>query len=308
MAIPTCNYKLDNQEYYVHTIKNNEYVPYVYGFVISITSIGLLTSIYNANVEYKNKLKNKIKLSFFIILILIFLGLLGYSAYEIANFNTKNISTTYSPNEILRPCYSKYDKKIYGLTEDVIINNIKARSSKINDKISEEDNANEEDKIINMDEKFIIRYVSLDRKYYPNYNDIKSYSSNSPDLKISVESNKQTKNVPNKQTKNVPSEEKTISDPYNTRSSNTSSDISGYVTPSYSSVDGSVDASVDATGTSTSVLGSRVGITNNSAPPVSTISETNNMELQQNESGTSSNQVIGSTILAPDGSIRVTGS
>ena len=115
MEIPTCNYKYLDNEFYVKSIKNDNYVPYVFGFVISISGIGLLISIYNANLEYKQELRNKIKLVLYIILILVFLGLLGYSGYEIGVYNTKDLTITYSADKLMRPCYSKYTKKIYGL-------------------------------------------------------------------------------------------------------------------------------------------------------------------------------------------------
>jgi hypothetical protein len=116
MEIPTCNYKYLDKEFYVKSIKNDNYVPYVFGFVISISGIGLLISIYNVNQEYKQELSNKIKLVLYIILILIFLGLLGYGGYEIGIYNTKDLTKTYSGDELIRPCYSKYTKKIYGTT------------------------------------------------------------------------------------------------------------------------------------------------------------------------------------------------
>ena len=73
MEIPTCNYTLDGEEYYIRSFVNDNYIPYVFGFVVSISSIGLLISIYNANSEYKQEIKNKIKLVIFVILILLFL-------------------------------------------------------------------------------------------------------------------------------------------------------------------------------------------------------------------------------------------
>jgi len=121
MEIPTCNYKYLNSEFYIQSIKNDNYIPYVFGFVISVSSIGLLISIYNANQEYKQELSNKIKMVIYIILILIFLGLLGYSAYEIGTYNTKNLTEVYSTDKLLRPCYSKYTKKIIGMPVGGII-------------------------------------------------------------------------------------------------------------------------------------------------------------------------------------------
>ena len=115
MEIPTCNYKYLDNEFYVKSIKNDNYVPYVFGFVITISAIGLLISIYNANLEYKQELTNKIKIVLHVILILIFLGLLGYSGYEIGMYNTKDLTTKYTYDELLRPCYSKYTKKIIGV-------------------------------------------------------------------------------------------------------------------------------------------------------------------------------------------------
>lgn len=283
MDIPTCNYNLDNQEYYVNGNKNNEYVPYVYGFIISIASIGLLTSIYHTNLEYTNKLKSKLKLSFFIILALIFLGLLGYSAYVIGKFNTKNLSTTYSNSEILRPCYSKYNKKIYGLTDDVLSSNLKAdRKMNISEEMSDQD--------------LIIRYVSLDGQYFSDYNapsndnELQTYSSNSPNLKTSTEINNQNP---------MSEKQQTISNPYNTRTSNTSNDICGNATPD--------TASVDAKGTSSSELGSTVETTNNSAKPVETIKTSNTSDKTQNEAGTTNNDVTNNTTLQTGGSIRATG-
>jgi len=280
MDIPTCNYNLDNQEYYVNGNKNNEYVPYVYGFIISIASIGLLTSIYHTNLEYTNKLKSKLKLSFFIILALIFLGLLGYSAYVIGKFNIKNMSIIYSNSEIISPCYSKYNKKIYGLTDDLLNTNLKANSKmEIEDGLS--------------DNHLIIRYVSLDGQYFSDYNGpskIKTYSSNSPNLKITAETNKQNQNVTNQQT---------ISDPYNTRTSNTSSEISGNATP--------VSTKVDATGKSTSDLGSTVKTTNNSVSPVETIKTSNTSDKTQNEAGTTNNDINNNTSLQSGGSLRAVG-
>jgi hypothetical protein len=115
MDIPTCNYKYLDNEFYVKSIKNDNYVPYVFGFIISISAIGLLINIYNANLEYKQELTNKIKIVLYIILILIFLGLLGYSGYKIGVYNTKDLTKNYSADELMRPCYSKFSKKIIGI-------------------------------------------------------------------------------------------------------------------------------------------------------------------------------------------------
>jgi hypothetical protein len=114
MEIPTCNYTIDNKEYYVKTITNDNYIPIVFGFIIGLSSIGLLTGIYNANTEYKQQNKNKIKIVLLIILILIFLSLLVFSSYKVGIYNIKDLSVTYNSNELLLPCYSKYTKKIYG--------------------------------------------------------------------------------------------------------------------------------------------------------------------------------------------------
>ena len=137
MEIPTCNYKYLDNEFYVKTIKNDKYVPYVFGFIISISAIGLLINIYNVNQEYKQELSNKIKMVLYIILILIFLGLLGYSSYEIGIYNTKELTNTYTFDELLRPCYSKYTKKIIGMPVNGIILQEEAglRSYSINNNI-----------------------------------------------------------------------------------------------------------------------------------------------------------------------------
>ena len=123
MGIPNCNYKLNNKEYYVDRIINDDYIPYVYGFVISIASIGLITSIYNTNIQYKkvnNSTTNKIKLILLIILILVFLGLIGYSGYKLGIYTTKDLAIKYEKSELITPCFSKYSKKIIGLDSKLL--------------------------------------------------------------------------------------------------------------------------------------------------------------------------------------------
>ena len=140
MIIPTCNYKLNDQneilnEYYVESITNDDYIPYVYGFILSVSSIGLFVSIYYANLIYKlDNIRNKIKFGIFIILICIFLFLIGISGYYIGKYNTKNLSETYDSSKLLRPCYSKNTKHIYGLTSSHEV----ASSHNLNNILAEE--------------------------------------------------------------------------------------------------------------------------------------------------------------------------
>ena len=230
MEIPTCNYKYLDNEFYVKSIKNDNYVPYVFGFVISISGIGLLISIYNANLEYKQEISNKIKLVLYIILILIFLGLLGYSGYEIGIYNTKDLTKTYSADELIRPCYSKHTKKIYGLRVA----------------------------------GFILQEEGLS-----------SYSNNDT-LNNSVSSNQLN-----------PSEgrTRTVTTPYNTRTSNANSTTTGNATPG--------STTLNSTANSNANLGNRTTFTNNSAPPTSTIGTTNVQQATQNSTGTTDQRIIG---------------
>lgn len=242
MEIPTCNYKYLDNEFYVKTIKNDKYVPYVFGFIISISAIGLLINIYNANQEYKQELSNKIKMVLYIILILIFLGLLGYSAYKIGIYNTKELTTTYTSDELLKPCYSKYTKKIIGM--------------KVN--------------------RIILQEAGLS-----------SYSSNNT-LNNSTSSNQLN-----------PKESKTTSTttPYNTRTSNSSSTTTGYATPG--------STTLNSNANSTANLGNLVTITNNSAPPTSTIDKTNVQKATQNSTGTTNQHILGNIV--DGGSLIATG-
>jgi hypothetical protein len=231
MDIPTCNYKYLDNEFYVKSIKNDNYIPYVFGFVISISGIGLLISIYNANLEYKQDMSNKIKLVLYIILILIFLGLLGYSGYEIGVYNTKDLRIKYSADELMIPCYSKYTKKIIGMP------------------VSE---------LILQEEAGLSSY---------SYNDT---------LKNSVSSDQLN-----------PSENRTrtVTTPYNTRTSNSSSTTTGNATPG--------STTLNSTANSTANLSNRVTITNNSAPPTSTINRTNVQQATQNSTGTTDERIVG---------------
>jgi len=230
MDIPTCNYKYLDNEFYVKSIKNDNYIPYVFGFVISISGIGLLISIYNANLEYKQEMSNKIKFVLYIILILVFLGLLGYSGYEIGAYNTKDLTITYSADELMKPCYSKYTKKIIGIPVSGMI----------------------------------LQEAGL-----------KSYSYNDT-LKNSVSSD---------QINPSESRTRTVTTPYNIRTSNSSSTTTGYATPG--------STTLNSTANSTANLGNRVTITNNSAPPTSTIGTTNVQQATQNSTGTIDERIIG---------------
>jgi hypothetical protein len=243
MEIPSCNYKYQNNEYYVKSIKNDNYVPYVFGFTMSISALGLLISIYNANVEYKQEMTSKIKIVLHMILIFIFLVLLGYSGYEIGMYSTKDLSTLFTPSELLIPCYSKYSKKIYG-------------ASSINMILQEESG---------------LRFYS--------YNDTITNSVNTNQMK--------------------PNDSKTIAvvTPFNTRTSTSTSTINGNATPG--------TASINSNANSTSSLGNRVLITNNSAPSTSTIGTTNTQQLSQNETGAKEDRILGT--IEDGGSLIVRG-
>lgn len=230
MDIPTCNYKYLDNEFYVKTIKNDNYVPYVFGFVISVSAMGLIISIYNANLEYKQEMTSKIRMTLHIILLIIFLGLIGYSGYEIGMYSAKDSSTSFTPSELLLPCYSKQTKKIYG-------------SASIN---------------------MILQESGL--KSY-SYNDV---------LTNSVNSNQSNRNG---------SRTMSVTTPFNTRRSTTTSTTTGNATPG--------STSVNSNANSTSNLGNRVLITNNSAPPTSTIERTNTQQLSQNETGAKEERILG---------------
>lgn len=257
MEIPTCNYTYNQQEFYVKSIKNNDYVPYVFGFVISISAIGLLTSIYNAYLEYKQELNNKIKIVLYISLILIFLGLLGYSGYKLGTYSTKNLTSSYTADKLIRPCYSKYSKIIYG-------------SNMINQETT----------------------IGI----YPN-SGLKSYSNKSPTLINTSHSEKNIdQNTPLdiqnqlNTTQNTPSI-KTISDPYNTRTSETTSNTTGTINVNDPNATGQINSTAD----STSALGSNVQIQNNSAPPTSSIATTNVQQASQNSTGTQNQEISGTS-------------
>lgn len=231
MEIPTCNYKYLDNEFYIKSVKNDNYVPYVFGFIISISAIGLLINIYNANQEYKQEMNNKIKFVLYIILILIFLGLLGYSGYEIGIYNTKDLTNTYSVDELTRPCYSKYTKKIFGMSSNGI-------------RLQEETG-------------------------------LSSYSSN----------NILTNSVSSDKLNPIGTRTTSITSPYNTRTSNSSSTTTGNATPG--------STTLDTSASSTANLGNRVTITNNSAPPTSTIGTTNIQQATQNSTGTTDQRIVG---------------
>jgi hypothetical protein len=159
MGIPNCNYISDNKEYYVDRIINDDYIPYVYGFVISIASIGLITSIYNTNIQYKKVNKsttNKIKLILLIILILVFLGLIGYSGYKLGNYTIKDLTIKYEKSELITPCFSKYNKNFSNL----------------------------DSRLLNKTVELKIQFVTSDGKNVNESNlmNFKSYTSNEPNL------------------------------------------------------------------------------------------------------------------------------
>lgn len=142
MDIPTCNYKYLDKEYYVKSEVNNNYIPYVFGFILSSSTIGLLVNIYNINLEYNKQIYNKSRIVLYIILIMIFLALLIYSGYKIGIYNTKNMITEYSSDELLLPCFSKYTKKIIGMPN----NSIQSSNSELSlDVNSDNHRPNEED-------------------------------------------------------------------------------------------------------------------------------------------------------------------
>lgn len=267
MEIPTCNYKYLDNEFYVKSIKNDNYVPYVFSFIISISAIGLLISIYNANLEYKQELNNKIKMVLYIILIIIFLGLLGYSGYKLGTYSTKNLTSSYTADELIRPCYSKYSKIIYGLN------------------------------MINQETTIGI---------YPD-SGLKSYSNKSPTLINTSHSEKNIdQNTPLdiqnqlNTTQNTPSI-KTISDPYNTRTSETTSNTTGTINVNDPNATGQINSTAD----SNSALGSNVQIQNNSVPTTSTIGRTNVQQASKNSSGTSNQEYLGN--IQDGGSIIASG-
>jgi hypothetical protein len=229
MDIPTCNYKYLDNEFYVKSIKNDNYVPYVFGFIISISVIGLLITTFNIKNEYTQRKNNKIKFILYIILILIFLGLLGYSSYEIVIYNIKDLTKTYTDDELLRPCYSKDTKKIIGI--------------QLNGLILQEGGLS----------------------FYSNNNSITSNQS--------------------------------YQDPYNTRSSNSSSTTTGNATPDSTTLNSNAD--------STSTLGNNITIANNSSPPTSTIGLINLQQSSQNSSGTTDQQILGT--IEDGGSLIVSG-
>jgi hypothetical protein len=277
MEIPTCNYNLNNIEYYVKSIQNDNYIPYVFGFIISVTSIGLLTSIYYTNLEYKQEIKNKIKLIIFIILVLIFLSLLGYSAFKIGIYNTKNLSNSYSLSEAIHPCYSKYTKSIIGLSDNIIEQESLLAGSTIPIKI----------KFVTADNQIVDSSYNIIKS---NVDGLKSYS-NTNNLALST---KTTNTNPYSE------ESQTIETPYNTRTATSTSDICGNATPG--------SASIRAESDNTTVLGNSVNIRNNSVTPTSTIRTTNTSNTTQYTTNLdSTNQQNGNSLLDANGNFIVTG-
>jgi len=267
MIIPTCNYTYLNNEFYVKSIKNNNYIPYVFGFIISISSIGLLISIYNINLEYKQKIQNKIKKVLYIILILIFLGLLGYSGYELGTYSTYKLSTTYTTNELLRPCFSKYEKKIFGLSNpsssQILPTQINTSQANINKSSQNK---------INTIESTINNIPSLEGglQMY-SYDDTLSNSVKSDQLNPSE------------------SQEKIKITPFNTRTSKSTSTTDTNATPGSGTVESSAN--------SNSNLGNKINISMNETPRISTINTTNEQKvahvLPDSKTGFYENRILG---------------
>ena len=284
MEIPTCNctWPSGNLELYCKEIQNDKYIPYVYGFVISVTSIGLLTSIYYANLEYKQKTRNGTNVIILIILILIFLGLVGYSGYKIGDYSSKNLSLSFDSDKAILPCYSKYTKSIVGFNDHIIEQETVLAGSSIP--------VPPRIKFTTIDGQLVDSSFNI---VTSNIGDLQSYSSDSNStLRTTVNTNT---SKPNDE------ETKTLSNPYNTRTSNSTSDICGNATPG--------SATLEASGTSTSTLGNTVNIRNNSRTPTSTIGRTNSGQVTQTNTTNSDsiNQQQGSTLLDANGNLRVSG-
>jgi len=276
MEIPTCNYVNNNKEYYVNSVSNIEYYPFVYGFLISISTIYLGYYIYIANLNIKKK-SNKYHIIYAFTFIIIFLSILSLSIYKLAKFNIVGMVTNVNDTDLILPCYSQTTKQIF-LPQDINqeLQNIKSSNNiaGVNPLVSKI--------LLEKLQGSLPRSLSISSPLSTSASISSSTSipSSTPTIKTTFDS---SKNV--------------IQTPYGkkTTSTSTSSTIYTSATPP------TPDLTTDVTSTvgNKSNMGGTLNVVNNSAPPTSTKSTTNQSDAQSLQSSNNSNSTTGDTGGAP---------